>query len=78
MTSLAVGIGEPNLHPFDENPAPWRAYTDAEWDEWVVEDANGNEVFTAPTIGVGKSTIDGIVRAVNAYKTSEHRSEPTT
>jgi len=56
------------MDPFDPHPGPWIAYSDPDAEEWVVEDANGLEVFWASTTTIGRKTVDEMVRAVNLYK----------
>jgi hypothetical protein len=59
------------MNPFDPNPAPWRAYSDPDASEWVIEDGNGNEILFASTKQVATETINMVVRAVNRYKDGE-------
>lgn len=56
------------MDPFDPHPGPWTAFSDPDVGEWIIEDANGNELLWGSTKFLGRNTIDEVLRAVNLYK----------
>ena len=55
------------MNPFDLNPAPWTSHYDADSSEWVISDADGNEMFVGSAHFVNKDTVNRLIKAVNAY-----------